>query len=339
MNEEQHRLLNLLNQGGKTLWLADENAKDLVSLLTPSDERLILTNRYDIYLEGKDNHHNIYFNDFDFSVIKQTIERVICRTPKEKLLFQHMAITSSGLGTSIELITIGQKNEGIKGHHKWLTEDLGYLGQLKKHKNDYIGRYQTRLTTLNSNYQDLTKVETHQIRVPYFYSKPGVFGWQKIDKGSELLIEQVLQHFQTQAAPGALADIGCGYGWLLLNLRELHCDYYLGTDNNAAAIQSAQKNMNDFSMNAEIIATDCVQGIDKKVDCVVCNPPFHQGFTHDTNQTQRFVQGAAKILKPGGIAFFVVNQFVGIEPLLNQYFIQHKELNKAEGFRVFFATK
>ena len=66
------------------------------------------------------------------------------------------------------------------------------------------------------------------------YSKPGIYGWQKIDRGSALLIEQLSDVLASMArAPKRLADLGCGYGYLsIMAAQQLPDCQWLMTDNN-----------------------------------------------------------------------------------------------------------
>jgi 16S rRNA (guanine1207-N2)-methyltransferase len=42
-----------------------------------------------------------------------------------------------------------------------------------------------------------------------FISRPGVFGWDKADQGSQLLLQHIPRNLS-----GRGADFGCGYGFL-----------------------------------------------------------------------------------------------------------------------------
>ena len=69
--------------------------------------------------------------------------------------------------------------------------------------------------------------------------------------------------------------------------------------------------------------------IDKnqKFDLVLCNPPFHKGFQHNKSLTEKFIKSARDHLQKTGIAFFVVNEFVGLETIGKSYFSK-QEVNK-----------
>ena len=344
MSSEYEWLHSQLTQAGNILWLADENAKPWVELTTPNPSLTLLTNRYDIYCQAKNHGHPVLFNDFDFSTVTLPIDKVICRIPKEKSLLHYLTIESQRiLNGKGEFVTFGQKNQGIKSHHQWIKKHFAHTGNLKKHTNDYHGHYCLKASNNHSIDNDYTETRIIDLpengSLPEVFSKPGVFGWNKIDSGSQLLIEEVRKYFASRALPRSLADIGCGYGWLLLNLKDLEIPRLLGTDNNAAALTCAVKNMSRHHIDAQIIAADCVSTITEKVDCVVCNPPFHQGFDHAKQQTEKFVKGCSSILNKQGVCFFVVNQFVGIQSLIDDEFTSSKQLISRDGFTVIVAKK
>src|SRR5690606_14779154 len=136
-------------------------------------------------------------------------------------------------------------------------------------------------------------------------------------------------------APASVLDIGCGYGYLSLRAASLWPSANIvATDNNIAAIHACEKNLAPFRERAEVVLTDCAEGIDQRVDAVICNPPFHQGFDVEDHLTTRFLQAARSHLAKGGRALFVVNQFIPLERKAQPLFKQVHEIVRAQGFKV-----
>jgi len=148
-------------------------------------------------------------------------------------------------------------------------------------------------------------------------SKPGLFGWNKVDVGSALLIKQLQQLSPLLNPPNSCVDLGCGYGYLTIaaaslgNLKSIN--HWMLTDNNAAALQLAKQNLLNNQLTGEVIAADAGRGIGRKTDLLLCNPPFHQGFGIDGDLTDKFLVSAKRLLSPQGLALFVVNQFIPLE--------------------------
>src|SRR5690606_14598650 len=124
---------------------------------------------------------------------------------------------------------------------------------------------------------------------------PGIFGWNKLDRGSVLLAEQAVAVLSGAALPGAstsdvasgepasgglgsVLDLGCGYGYLLLATADLPFSSRTATDNNAAAIIAAEANFDQRELAVTVTLDDCGAHLQEQFDVILCNPPFHHGF-------------------------------------------------------------
>lgn len=322
-----------------TLWLADENALDVLESNTFSSDPLlhIVTNRYDVYLTALDKQLSVEFNDFTLDALPISPERIIYRISKEKSLSHYLLNNSMHLLKALtngELIISGKKQEGIKTYGKNLNKILNATGKLNKSGLDYSGIYTFRdalhqqtaseTSPLNlpllddQDYPRLRLLESDSTDIPELCSKPGVFGWNKIDLGSELLLQTLPNVLENIKTPQSVLDLGCGYGWLFLHIPALLPEAAISaTDNNAAAIICAKRNAQHYAVNASIVADDCAKHINKAFDLVVCNPPFHQGFVHDSRLTEKFLQQIFQHLQPNGIALVVVNEFIPLTKAVN----------------------
>ena len=87
----------------------------------------------------------------------------------------------------------------------------------------------------------------------------------------------------------------------------------VATDNNAAALEACKENFKAVGIDGKVIAADCGAGIQQQFDIILCNPPFHQGFTTSNNITDKFLSNTLRLLSENGKALFVVNQFIPLE--------------------------
>jgi 16S rRNA (guanine1207-N2)-methyltransferase len=108
----------------------------------------------------------------------------------------------------------------------------------------------------------------------------------------------------------------------------------VATDNNAAALIAMRRNAEHHGLAVEVVATDGAQGIDGPFDLVLCNPPFHQGFTMEDTLTARFLADTAQVLSPQGAALFVVNAFIGLEKEACKHFKQVSVLAHNRSFKL-----
>lgn len=340
-------LLNTIRQtsDGKCLWFADENTLPLLQSLPENFKNLaIISNRFDVADAAKGRSQQVLFNDFDASSIESASQDyVFYRISKEKPLVNHLLKTAGRvLKSGGTLVLCGEKNEGIKTVIDKAAHYFEDTSKATKHGNFYyafIQRHtlQESATPDDSDYPRL-RPAGHLNGIDWM-SKPGIFGWNKIDEGSALLVDQTLGFYQQHKAPERLLDLGCGYGYLTLATSALPVQKRVLTDNNAAALIAAKANCLRHHLPAEVIAADAGIQLDGNFDLILCNPPFHQGFGTDGDLTDKFLQQAHRLLSSGGNAFFVVNQFIPVERKAAPYFRQIEKLTQQRGFQVFRLAK
>jgi 16S rRNA (guanine1207-N2)-methyltransferase len=69
-----------------------------------------------------------------------------------------------------------------------------------------------------------------------------------------------------------------------------------------------------------VMADDCGGQLAPGFDLILCNPPFHQGFSVDGALTDKFLRQTRRLLSAQGMAVFVVNQFIALERAAQKYF-------------------
>jgi 16S rRNA (guanine1207-N2)-methyltransferase len=164
---------------------------------------------------------------------------------------------------------------------------------------------------------------------PYL-TQPGVFGWDKVDKGSVLLAAQ----FSDQLV-GKGADFGCGYGYLALHVQGAEALYAIDAD--SRAVDLCAKNVQCvIPVWSDILAGDQLPA---GLDFIVMNPPFHEGKHVDTDIGAAFIQQAARHLKKGGVLWMVANVGLPYERVLGCEFSSVERKAQANGFKVLRAVK
>lgn len=321
--------------GLDSLWCLDEHAQ---SESVPSNRSIrVITNRWDQAERTRNAGLDTHFSDFDFSPWGNgTLDRVFYRVSKEKPVVHHV-INEAGrcLKPGGELVLCGHKTEGTKTYIDKAAAYLGVQERAKKAGQLYVARLR-RMEHLSQPLDDSDYTSPRAIFTEdgvEFFSKPGLFGWHKRDKGSALLWEQAAPRLRRSGAT-SLLDLGCGYGYLGLMTHRLPLQRRVLTDNNAAALAMASYNAERNSVPAEVIGADCGERITDTFDAVLCNPPFHQGFSVSGDLTDRFLRSAYAHLTPTGRAWFVVNRFIPLERKARGLFTHAEVLADQDGFKV-----
>lgn len=337
----QSQLLDLLRLSeGQSLWLADEHHHAVLTQIAQLQQPLtLISNRYDVIEKADALGIRSHFNDWNLSVGDGPWQSIFLRVCKERSVTHHLLNQAhEQLPLGGKLYLAGQKNEGIKSYFDKARGLFSDTTRLHKNSNNYHACLTKRQTTaaiqLETNDYTRTRVIAQWDDKPIM-SKPGVYGWEKIDAGSELLVEQAKKWWQHNQVPcDRLLDLGCGYGYLTLATGFLPCSQRVATDNNAGAIACAQKNADLHRLNVEVVPSDCADTIKGPFDLILCNPPFHKGFDTEHDLTEQFLRAAKDKLAGDGTALFVTNSFIPIEKKAEAFFRRVQRLENNKQFKV-----
>ena len=327
---------------GRLLWVVDENISATeAQAVSTFDSLSVLSNRYDISTHLKQRGFNVLLNDFELnSFPSNSFDAIFFRVSKEKAIVHHIINSAAvWLKPGGSLLLTGYKNDGIK---TYAGKAADYLGELKDRqrgdkaamlfamaKDEVVGK-----ALDDKSYSQERKLE---LKVkPAFYSKPGIFGWDKIDQGSAFLISYLPELISRYKQPPAtVLDLGCGYGYLSFSASQQLSDArFTATDNNIAAVAMCRKNFSEYGVRGEAILDDCAMHIQGEFDLILCNPPFHQGFDIEGDLTTRFLQQASRLLAPEGFALFVVNSFIPLERKAAGLFSKIKTVANNRSFKL-----
>ncbi|MDG1693638.1 MAG: methyltransferase [Porticoccaceae bacterium] len=325
-------LIQRLTQlSGQWLIIADENwPKTAWSMINNTDQRSItvISNRIDVVKAAELAHINCHFNDFDFSILQSaSFDGLLYRVSKERATSHHVINQAAKvLKPKGTLLLAGEKNDGLKSYVKQAGNLFADPVNAEKNGKAYIASIAlnpVKIEPLNDkNYPQLRSIQLSDDLC--LQSKPGIFGWDKIDRGSAFLIDHLPQFLgQYKNAPQSLLDLGCGYGYIAYSASQFGFNRILATDNNAAALSAVQENLKSLKdIEWGALATDAGDKIDEQFDTILCNPPFHSGFSVDDQLAIKFLSQTKRLLNRSGQALFVVNTFIPLEHKAKAYFEQ-----------------
>jgi len=327
---------------GNCLIIADENwgaAPWARVAHSGNATRQLVSNRFEIASAAEQAGVPTLFNDFDFSAQPAaSVDAILFRISKERAVSHHIINQASTLlKPGALLILSGEKNDGVKTYARHAGKLLGDNCQPQKQGNYYLARIikhcDDQPALDDKDYSNLRPIKCPD-DLP-LQSKPGIFGWNKIDQGSAFLIEHLPSFLQRyQQPPQSLLDLGCGYGYLSCAAAQQGFTEITATDNNAAALRACKANFDALRINGTVIAGDAGSQIAGHFEAIVCNPPFHQGFNIESELTEKFLQAAMRLLAPTGQALFVVNNFIALEKKARDYFRQVEEVARSGSFKL-----
>ncbi len=156
---------------------------------------------------------------------------------------------------------------------------------------------------------------------------PGVFSAGHIDYATQFLLEEwaVNPLLGAITAPATIIDVGCGNGVIGDQLLARYPQAHLtATDVSCLARASTRRNLaaHGFSARATVVAASSLAAVvqPERVDLIVTNPPFHDGFQTDISVALEIFQTASERLTATGYLVVVANRHLNYATHLNRYF-------------------
>lgn len=274
---------------------------------------------------GLETHTALPAGPLDFALVVPTRQRV------ESLgLIAHAL---KHLAPSGELLFVCGNDQGARGyltHLKQLVDVEAESGN----KCRYL-----RLRSSDIKAPELLEkwsADAAATKVGEFHTEPGIFGWNKIDRGSELLAQSLPKLL------GVGADLGSGYGYLSRSIKTKSPDVHVHLiEADARALACSKTNLEGFPATefhwCDVVAEP--KRLPQRLDWVVTNPPFHTGNKTDPDLGRAFIEASVKMLKNYGRLYLVANKFLGYEELLKENFSSVERVADVDGFKVIHAKR
>lgn len=150
-------------------------------------------------------------------------------------------------------------------------------------------------------------------------SLAGVFAADRPDAGTNALLSVLAARSAVEGA--RVLDLGCGSGRLALAAVAAGAAEVTAVDDDLAAVRTAAARLAGVA-GARAVAADLLDPLEAAdatrlapgaFDEVWCNPPFHVGRQVVGALSRAFVAAAHEALRPGGVAWIVVNRALPYE--------------------------
>ena len=249
----------------------------------------------------------------------------------------YIAMAWESLRPDGSLLISADNKENGKRLEKWLRELTEEVQSFSGHKSRcaLIQKTSQASNSVTDQWKEDGKIQKNP---QGFFSQPGLFSWDRIDRASELLIQ-----IMDEPVHGRVADFGCGYGYLSAIIQEKNPDIssLSGYDADMRAINCYEQNLSDFSKTLSTHWYDLSNYTDAQpnYDFILMNPPFHEGRKESIFLGETFIKNAASALKNKGTLWIVANRHLPYERTLESCFKNIEKKGEQNGFKVYKAIK
>ena len=239
--------------------------------------------------------------------------------PKAKQETQYLlANLTPHLQQGADIILVGEKKCGIKSAGSLLTPYSSSANIIDSARHCSI--VYAELTQSVRRFEQSEWIKTYPININntelLISSLPGVFSYGELDKGSELLLQNLPEKLS-----GSVLDFGCGAGVIACYIQKKYPHLEIDLiDINCYALESAKLSLLKNKLKGNVFPSNVFSDVHKKYNILVSNPPFHSGKETDYLAAETFINQSPNHLKKEGVLSIVANKFLKYEPLLKVSF-------------------
>ncbi len=287
--------------------------------------------RYYSALKDRLNSSEVYFTDNYQGKKKFDLLIIFLPKAKQETLYL-LANLTPHLQQGAGIILVGEKKCGIKSAATLLTSYSARANIIDSAR--HCSLIYAELDQPVEAFTQSDWVKTYQINVNntelQICSLPGVFSYGELDKGSELLLQNL-----PDKMVGNVLDFGCGAGVIACYILKKHPQLLVDlVDINAFALASAKLTLLANNLQGNVFPSNVFSQIKAKYNILLSNPPFHSGRNTDYTAAEAFINQSYEHLKPDGILSIVANKFLNYESLLVKAFANLKIEQENNKFKV-----
>lgn len=321
-NPEDTYPLDLSKKADVSAWCQSKTFYDALLRVGFADAKLFLSEQW-----APENG-----NDFDHIVIYQ---------PKAKELLDYLlAAVLPLLKDGGQIWLVGDNKSGVKSSMKRLEDGLDDVGKRDGAKHCLLYTGYKRRPAKPFVFEDWIVTWQQDVagQTLTLCSLPGVFGHGKLDKGTDILLNQLSQHrFMSDVASARILDFGCGDGIIALWLHNKTGARITALDDSVLALKATELTFaaNQVSDAVTVIASNGLGEVKGRFNYVVTNPPFHSGVNTDYSIAESFFMAVKQHLTLNGELFVVANDFLRYPLILDAALGSHTRLYRDKGFAIY----
>lgn len=183
-----------------------------------------------------------------------------------------------------------------------------------------------------------TIIYKHEGETLTFYSDNGVFSKDKLDFGSNLLLDTLFKNINNNDNLNIL-DVGCGYGYMGISIAKIMNAHVTMCDVNKRALHLAEKNCAENGVDnlCQVLESNIYENITDIYDLIITNPPIRAG----KNVVYGILDGARDYLKEDGELWMVIRKNQGAKSTITHLEENYKceVVEKSKGFYIIKAKK
>lgn len=304
-------------------------------LAAPSGKTLFLNAQHHSFLENfntLDAVQYFYPDAKNLSLIDDpagAYDAALVLIPKDKTAAQYdLACALQSLNAGGLIVAAAANDANGNRLESWLTQAGLKPQSLSKHKCRVVWAH--KISDAPASWLTAGARQQVVMEDDSYWTQPGLFGWDKIDVGSQLLAAHL------PALKGHGADFGCGYGYLSRQVLKKNAVTLTAIDADRRAVECCALNCPEI----KTVWSDLTQSwTGEKFDWIVMNPPFHDGRTTDADIGASFIATAGSALRKGGVLYMVANRQLPYEPVLKKMFSSFSPVAKEKGFKIMRAVR
>jgi len=287
--------------------------------------------RYYSALKDKLKTSEVHFTDNYQGEKEFDLLLIFLPKAKQETLYL-LANLAPHLQSGASIILVGEKKCGIKSAGSLLTAYSSRINTIDSARHCSI--LHAELDQQVKTFKQSQWLKTYNLNINntelQICSLPGVFSYGELDKGSELLLQNLPDKMS-----GTVLDFGCGAGVIACYILKKHPELKVDlVDINAFALASAKLSLQSNQLKGDVFPSNVFSEVKEKYNMLLSNPPFHSGKNTDYTAAESFINQSTKHLKINGKLSIVANKFLNYEALLFKAFSNLKIEQQNNKFKV-----